>query len=78
MLSGNKKPHVLTQTNKVCLSAYELLLPPGIKGLSKQLVKKIEAIFPLFNYESVTLENLQRKINVSGAVAWRYVCKSCS
>ena len=78
MLSGNKKPHVLTQTNKVCLSAYELLLPPGIKGLSKQLVKKIEAIFPLFNYESVTLENLQRKINVSGAVAWRCVCKSCS
>ena len=37
MLSGNKRSHVLKQTCsekfQVCLSTYDLLLPPSIKGL---------------------------------------------
>ena len=43
MSGGNKRPYIIKQTcdqPDVCLSTYDLLLPPNIKGLNKMLNKQ--------------------------------------
>ena len=47
-----------------------------VQEIWKQTDKKIEATLALFNYESVTLTNLRRKINVLEASIWRRFAKN--
>ena len=65
MPSGNKSSNALKQNCKVCLGTYDLLLPPGMKGLRSQNSLYLSAFTLCNNFEKSCIYSKCYETNIN-------------